>query len=128
MKRLAVMLAILALSWIGMSTSAIADTGGYCDRLGQQVQVYPGDPSRLDVDGDGIGCDEQPGPPIAQNGDTTVGEFPGQYPNPPAYHGELAKTGDSNNVVERHPYRSAALGVVVIGLGACIVGLVRRNK
>lgn len=122
-KRLAVSVATAGTLAL-VATPAYADCGKQvgCNEIGVQVTVADGDPSGLDADGDGVGCEAQVAPPVQQNPDLSIGEFPGQY-----LHCELAATG-VGNWIDRHPIRAygAAAGIVLLGGGIVVVA--RRRK
>lgn len=65
-----------------------------CDYFSTPVYVQPGDPHDLDRDGDGIGCDANPGAPVA---------WPGiDKPKPPA---EKPGKGHGHGHKHKHPHK-----------------------
>lgn len=78
-----------------------------CADIGRPVNVLEGDPNNLDADGDGVGCESQPGAAVDQDE-------------------ALADTG-AGDVIQRHPLRAyGAAGLLVLG-GAATVIVVRRR-
>lgn len=83
-----------------------------CSDIGHPVVIEGVDQNNLDADGDGIGCESQPGQPAALTDQ--------------ARPDQLADTGVSD-MIHRHPVRAyGAAGLMVVG-GAATVIIVRRR-
>lgn len=110
---------VVAFAFAGASAASAADLD--CADIGHPVQVAPGDPNNLDRDGNGIGCESQPGAVVPEG----VSE-PAPAAGPSAPSDELAATGAAG-LVQSHPVRSMGAAGSLVVLGAAGVAMARRR-
>lgn len=120
---------IVALSGASVATA----TPGYwdCEDFATPVKIVGGyDPEHLDIDNDGIGCEDNPGEPMAydlyanlKGDDETASPTPSVSPSEDKP--ELAKTGWGPG---EHPIRWMAAGAGLIAAGSATIVVVRARQ
>lgn len=120
--------AILALSGASVATA----TPGYwdCEDFATPVKIVGGyDPEHFDIDNDGIGCEDNPGEPMAYDlyanlkGDEETPSEPSEEPTVKAP--ELAETGWGPG---EHPIRWMAGAAGLIAVGSATIVVVRARQ
>jgi hypothetical protein len=107
--------AMISLS--GVATASAADDRDCSDFASPIIIVNGFDPDHLDADGDGIGCESNPGEPTTSD---LYADLRGDDPT-------LAATG--GNIIERHPIRAyGAAGLLVLGGAATVIVVRRRTR
>lgn len=116
--------AILALSGasVASATPTSPDTWN-CSDFKTQVKIVNGyDPSHLDNDNDGIGCNDNPGPPLAYDLYSNLKEDGTSTAEP----SQLAHTGAWGPA--EHPLRWEAASAALVVVGAATYVVARRKK
>ena len=104
------------------ATAAGADAVNCSDFATPVVIGHGYDPAHLDRDGDGIGCEDNPGAAIAYDRYADLRDEGDSNPPP-----SLAATGPTD-YIHRHPVRSIGVGVVLVAAGGGLVLAARRRK
>lgn len=117
--------AILALSGASVATA----TPGYwdCEDFATPVKIVGGyDPEHLDIDNDGIGCEDNPGEPMAYDLYANLkGDDETASPQPSEDKPELAETGWGPG---EHPIRWMAGAAGLIAVGSATIVVVRARQ
>jgi hypothetical protein len=126
-KRVCATLGVASILTLSGATMANATPGYWdCEDFATPVKIVGGyDPEHLDIDNDGIGCEDNPGEPMAydlyanlKGDDETVAPQPEEKP-------ELADTGWGPG---EHPIRWMAAGAGMIAVGSLSIVVVRARK
>jgi hypothetical protein len=117
--------AILALSGAAVANA----TPGFqdCEDFASPVKIVGGwDPEHLDQDNDGVGCEENPGEPMAYDLYANLkGDEETPSPTPSEKAPELAETGFGPG---EHPIRWMAGAAGLIAVGSATIVVVRARK
>ncbi len=98
-----------------MSAPVAFATDLNCSDFASPVVIVNGfDPDHLDADGDGIGCESNPGQPVTSDLYSDLRD--------PA----LADTGVAD-LVHRHPVRTMGAAGLLVGAGVAVVVVARRR-
>lgn len=107
---------VSAVFMISVPVVSAADNRNCSDFASPIIIVDGFDPDRLDADGDGIGCESNPGAPVTSD---LYSDLRGQDDS------TLAVTG--GNIIERHPMRAYGAAGLAVVVGAATIIIVRRR-